>query len=74
MNRPHKISPCTKKDLEKNVIITDKCKHKINYFIAGLDKEADMKASARLTKSIHKEFNGVLFNALGALKAHFHYR
>ena len=43
-------------NLKDNVTIGSKCKFKINFFIAGPDKEVDFTVIAKITNTIHKEF------------------
>ena len=38
------------------------------------NKDAFMKAAAKIIESIKKEFEDVFFQTVGDLKAHFHYR
>ena len=61
---------CTNKYLKFNVTINSKCKHKINYIIAGQDKEADMKICVKITESIHEEFDNI-FVGIGCFKVTF---
>ena len=60
------------KEFKDNMIDGLKNNMKIDYFLAISDKQADMERSAKLTKLIHLVF--AVFQELGALKAHFHYR
>ena len=53
-------------------VVNNKDKYKIDYFPTGLEIIADMKASAKLTNSIHHEFKVVL-QTLAASKEYFHY-
>ena len=57
MSRPQKVShPCINKNLNNNVAADHKHINRISYFFAGPGKDADMKARAKLTDSIHQEF------------------
>ena len=46
------------KDLRIN-LLTEKDKHKVNHFIAGPGKEADMEVSAKLTWEMHNDYNDI---------------
>ena len=65
-----KDKSCISKYLNNNATIDDKCNHKINYFAAGLDRESDLKAIAKLEDSIYKEFAAV-FSGIGCFKGAF---
>ena len=54
-------------------MVYNKDKHKTDYCIVGLERNADMKAVDKLTKSIHDEFKDILQD-LTVLKEPFHYR
>ena len=40
-------------------MVRSKNEYKIEYFVAGLEKEGDMKASAVITQLIHNKFKDV---------------
>ena len=49
-------------------MVSNKNKYEIGYFIAGPEKDADMKASDVLLQTIHNEFKDV-FTGIGCFKA-----
>ena len=51
-------------------MVNDKSKYKTDYFVAGLEREVDMKDSAALTKAMHKDFDG-LFSGIWFSKGTF---
>ena len=68
MNKQDK--PKTKKNskLIQNLVKTNY--HEEEYFIAGPNKEADMMASAKITKELHKKYNEV-FTEIGCFEGTF---
>ena len=54
-------------------MVINKSIYPTEYFIAGLEREPDRKASAKLTKAIHNAFNDV-FQALAVLRMCSHNR
>ena len=61
---------CPNKTSNDKPVVSNENKYKIEYFIAGPEKDADMKASAALTLSIHNKFKGV-FTGISCFKATF---
>ena len=51
---------CANKNSHISPTVNIKDKYKVDYFLAGLKRNADMKASTELTKLIHDEFKDVL--------------
>ena len=52
--------------------VSIKCNNKIDYFLAGTEKQAHMERSENLTKSIHQEFADVFFfSGIGCFKGTF---
>ena len=46
---------CTNKNSTVGPMVSRKNKYQINYFLAGLEKDADMKTSAVITQGIHNK-------------------
>ena len=57
---------CINKNSKSNVTINGKYKHRINYFNV-VDKEMDMKASAKLMESLHRNLM-MFFSGIGYFK------
>ena len=51
-------------------MVPKKVKYKIEYFVASHEKEADSKASIKLTEAIHHYFKD-MFSDIGCLKGTF---
>ena len=59
MSRVEKISPVKTKTSTLYPMVSSKNKCRLEYFIVGLEKKDDVKASAVTTKPIHTELKDV---------------